>query len=203
MKPSPSTHEFQHSANQRFQEILPNIRTCATYAFRKMNIEIREDAVQDVIVQCYFAFIRLLRQGKGERAFPSVLARFAIRRYRAGRRASGAVAGRGPTLETIQKPDHRRRLGPQERRIVRWREMLMEDRRTPIPDQVSFRVDFPEWLKRLTHNQRRCAELLANGHQGQEVAQQLRMTPARISQVRRELRAEWERFHGEVAVLHK
>jgi len=39
----------------------------------------------------------------------------------------------------------------------------VEDYQTPVPDQVCFRIDFPEWLSRLPNRDRRVAEALANG----------------------------------------
>jgi len=199
MKTSPSPIECQKTVNKRFQEILPQISNCANFAFRRLKSESREDAVQDVVVQCYFAFVRIVRQGKADRIFPTVLARFAIRRYRTGRRASGTVAKRDLTLQTLQSHNKPQGTECQVPRFVRWQEMLTEDRRTPIPDQVSFRVDFPEWLSRLSQDRRRCVELLAEGYQGQEVARRLQITNSRVSQVRKELRDDWARFHGEVA----
>lgn len=194
--PSHPLH-FQPTLHQRFQGILPQIQNCARFAFRRMPREIREDAIQDVTVQCYFAFCRLTRQGREEQAYPTVLARFAIRRYRAGRRAAGVVSARdaSPQLIQCQAVSGGRREIP--RRRIRWREMITEDRRTPIPEQVSFRLDFPAWLQRLSPDNRRCAILLARGYRGTEVARKLRVTTARISQVRRELHGNWLRFQSE------
>lgn len=185
--------------NQRFQEILPQIRRCAEFAFRTMKAEEQEEAVQDVVVQSFFAFSRLVRQGRMEEVFPTVLVRFAVRRYRTGRRASGPVSQRDLSLDNIRKTDRRgRRDSTKPRRCGRWREMLVEDRRTPIPDQVSFRVDFPAWLSRLSPHQRRVAEMFAAGDRLADVARGLDVSKPRVSQIRQKLHDAWQEFQQEM-----
>ena len=38
-----------------------------------------------------------------------------------------------------------------------WRECVLEDHQTPVFDQVQFRIDFPDWLSRLSGRDRRLA----------------------------------------------
>jgi DNA-binding NarL/FixJ family response regulator len=71
------------------------------------------------------------------------------------------------------------------------------DRRTPIPDQVAFRIDFPAWLKTLSRREREIAKALAKGHRTLDVARRFGLSMARISQLRREFFDSWQRFHGE------
>jgi len=149
-------------------------------------------------VQCYFAFCRLVRQGREQLVFPTVLARFAIRRYRSGRQASG-----GTSQRSLGWPLNGKRKGcvPASRIVLKgsnWQETLVEDRKTPIPDQVSFRVDFPEWLSRLSPSQRKVAEMFAAGDRLADVAQALEVSPSWISQMRKKLRIDWEEYHQEV-----
>lgn len=191
------SHEFPSSVADRFQQILPQIRSCALYAFRRQPVAEKEEAVQDVLVQCFFVFHRMLRRGEGTRVFPTVLARYAILRYRSGRRAMGcepreglsasAEPGRGASSEPVRRSQ---RGG--------WQDSLIEDRRTPVPDQVCFRIDFPEWLQRLPRQDRRLAELFVAGLPATEVAKQLEVTPARVSQIRKALREDWKRYQGEL-----
>ena len=44
---------------------------------------------------------------------------------------------------------------------------------------------------------RRIAEALALGHTTADVAKRFRVTPGRVSQLRRELQNSWQTFHGE------
>jgi hypothetical protein len=66
--------------------MLPKIVKSARSAFRQLNIEHADDAVQEVVAQAWRAYHRLAELGKEGLAYPSPLARFAIARYRAGRR---------------------------------------------------------------------------------------------------------------------
>lgn len=195
MKTSSNPIDYQRILNQRFQDILPQIRNCAEFAFRRLKHADREDAIQDVIAQCYFTFGRMAREGGQDRVFPTVLARFAIRRYRSGRRASGTVTKQDSGLAITERDDGDQVRGRSHCRSSRWWEFLVEDRRTPVPDQVSLRVDFPAWLSQLSLCQRRVAEMFVSGDRPVEVARAMRVSPARISQIRKGLREDWEKFH--------
>jgi hypothetical protein len=80
-----------------------------------------------------------------------------------------------------------------------WIEAVVEDTRTPPPDQAAFRIDFPAWLDTLDCRRRRVALTLATGERPAEVAEQFGVSKARMSQWRSEFRNGWKRFHGEVA----
>jgi len=200
MKTAPQSIEFQQTINQRFQEILPQIRACAQYAFRRQQEDLREEAVQDVVVQCFLAFNRMTRKGCTDRVFPTVLARFAILRYRSGRHASGTTRRSDLSFPKSRTADEVGQSTSRSFSTSRWAESLIEDRRTPIPEQVSFRVDFPVWLSRLSISQRRFAELLADGSKPTEVARQLKVSLSRVSQIRRRLRMDWELFQSDTKV---
>lgn len=49
-------------------------------------------------------------------------------------------------------------------------ESLIDNRRTPVPKQAAFRIDFPRWLNGLTFRDRRIADRLAMGYSTSEVA---------------------------------
>ncbi len=78
-----------------------------------------------------------------------------------------------------------------------WQEAIIEDYRTPVLEQVCFRIDFPAWLQALSPRQRRIAQSLAEGHGTTDVAQKFGLSLARVSQLRRELSDNWRRFYGE------
>ncbi len=63
-------------------------------------------------------------------------------------------------------------------------------------DEACFRVDYAAWLEVLAPRRRRTAELLAAGHGTLEVAQEVGVTPAAISQARSWLHENWRRFQG-------
>jgi len=80
-----------------------------------------------------------------------------------------------------------------------WIEAVVEDSRTPVPDQVAFRIDFPAWLRLQTKRNRRIAEALAVGNTTGEVARRFKLSPARISQLRQDFHQSWQEFYGETA----
>jgi len=49
-------------------------------------------------------------------------------------------------------------------------ECLIDARRTPVPDQAAFRIDFPRWLTQQSVWNRKIAERLALGLTTGEVA---------------------------------
>jgi hypothetical protein len=78
-------------------------------------------------------------------------------------------------------------------------EALADNTVTPPPDAAAFRIDFPRWLALLPDRNRRVAKDLMIGAGTVDTAQRFRMSPARVSQLRRELSEEWARFHGEAS----
>ena len=74
-----------------FLAMLPTIRSYARGAFARLDPESREDAIEEVIANAAVAFARLVRQGKAEKAFPTVLAHYSISQVREGRRVGGRL----------------------------------------------------------------------------------------------------------------
>jgi len=182
---------------REFLAMLPGIRSFADYAFRRLKSEARDEAIQEVTASAFVAYVRLVQLGRRHLAFASALARYAVAQYLAGRRTGSRL-----NSADVMAPGHRRRF-----RIERldefdphdgvWREAVVEDIRTPVADQASFRVDFPDWLSRLPNRERAVAQLLAASYTTGEVADEYGISPGRVSQLRRELQEAWERFHEE------
>jgi hypothetical protein len=168
-------------------------------AFRRLRPEQREDALQEALANAFTAFVRLWRRGRQQVAFPCVLAGYAVAQWFAGRRVGSRLNVRDVLSPYAQrrKRFYVERLDRYDPRQAAWREAIVEDRQTPVPDQVAFRIDFPEWLHRLSMRDRRIAEMLARGESTSEVARCHRLTAGRVSQLRRELHDSWLRFHGE------
>jgi hypothetical protein len=74
---------------------------------------------------------------------------------------------------------------------------LVDNHRTPLPDQAAFRIDFPAWVRRHSERKRNIIRDLMMSEKTRDVARQNGTTPGRISQIRRELCRDWNRFHGE------
>ena len=183
----------------RFLELLPTIRAAAQYAFRGWDPEAREDAVAEVIAGCFVAFAQLAAQGKLAVAFATPLTRFAIKQFRVGRRVGSRFRVKDVLSPAAQ---HRRRFEVERLEAFdpttdEWVEAIVDDTLTPVPDQAAFRCDFPVWLAAQSRRSRRIAAALALGHTTADVAKRFRVSPGRVSQLRRELQSSWQMFHGE------
>ena len=135
--------------------MLGDIRRHTHRALRGMRGEAREDAFAEVVASCYVAFDRLCKLDKQDLAYPSVLVRYAVAQYFAGRRVGNrfrkrdvfSPANKRPVLHIGQRSG--------------WHELLIDDHSTPVSDQAAFRIDFPAWLESLSGKKRRVAEALA------------------------------------------
>jgi len=193
-RPEPST-----AWHDGFLAMLPEIRRRASLAFRNLPKVTREDLIEEVVVNALVVYKRLYDQGKVELAYPTVLARYGIRQVNDGRRVGSKL-----NVKDVSSKHCQQKKGFALQRLDRfdkyegvWLEAVAEDRRTPVPDQVWFRIDFPQWLNRLSTRDRRIAEALAAGSRPGEVAAALGVYPAKISRKRREFHDSWRAFHGE------
>jgi len=82
----------------------------------------------------------------------------------------------------------------------KWIDMLVEDKRAPVPDQVAAKMDVGAWFATLTKRMKEIAKDLAFGFSTSEVAQKHGVTAGRISQMRRMLEESWLMFQGEAVV---
>jgi hypothetical protein len=186
---------------QPFLSMIPKIRRYARRAFVGLDPEACEDAVEEVVANAAVAFARLVQLDKAEIGYPTALARYGVAQFHDGRR----VGNRRRIGEVLSSYAQRRkgfaveRLDRFDRDEGEWKEAIVEDRRTPVPDQAAFRIDFPAWLASLAQRQRRIAQCLALGNATSQVALQFRVSPGRVSQLRRELCRSWQEFHGEMA----
>ena len=179
--------------------MLPILRSYARGAFAHLDPESREDAVAETIANAAVAFVRLVQLGKAHQAFPTVLVRYSISQVREGRRV-GSHLRIGEVLSSYaqrRKGFVVERLDRFDREADEWLEAIVEDHRTPVPDQVAFRIDFPNWLTRLSRRNRRIAEALALGNSTSQVAKRFKLSPGRISQLRGELYQSWRTYHGD------
>ena len=77
-------------------------------------------------------------------------------------------------------------------------EALRDNTRSEVPDQVAFRMDFPEWLSTMSDRNRHIAEDMTMGDSTLELSGRHRVSPGRISQLRREFKQDWESFTGQI-----
>ena len=198
----PSRHRRQLSParwHSLFLSMLPTIKRHAEYAFRHLRGDDLDDAVTEVVANSLVAFVRLVELEKVDLAYPTVLARYGVAQVRSGRRVGNRLAGRDVLSSQVQ---HRHgfsveRLDYCDEDESGWRGIGVEDRQSGPADIAATRIDFSDWLAALPDRARYVAEHLAVGAPTNEAAQRFKVSPARISQLRRELHESWRQFQGE------
>ena len=192
---SASPRPFDVQADPEFLPMLPAIRRAASFAFRHVRRVLREDLIAEVIANAFAAFRRLVARGKAALAYPTVLAKFAVRQVCEGRRLGSRTSGRD-----ILSPSAQRRFGfsvqpfSQFSSERQWQELVVEDRHVSPAEVAALRIDFATWLKRLKRSQRQMALRLVAGDTTTELASRLGLSMGRISQLRKALRRSWEEF---------
>jgi hypothetical protein len=196
---SNNTQPPNHAA---FMRMLPAIRRTAQITFRKIRPELRGELIEEVVANCFVAYARLVERGQADRALPSPLARFAIAQVRAGRRVGNHLRIRDALSNYAQfkKGFQVERLDQFDEEENCWQQILIEDKRATPADVAICRIDFADWLRRLTVRLRKIALALASGETTKGVAEQFGLSPARISQLREWLKKSWDAFHGEAEI---
>ncbi len=194
--PSPAPRRRWH---RQFLALLPQIVQHAKFAFRHLRGEARQDAIQETIANALVAFVALVRRGKMSIAYPTVLARYAVAQIKDGRRVGNALNCHevlSPYAQRLKgfRVDRLDHFDPEDQK---WCEVLVEDRHAG-PDEIArTRIDFSDWLDSLKRRDRRVAEFLANGETTTAAARKFRVSAGRISQLRRELAANYRAFVGD------
>jgi len=193
------THQRRIShQHDRFLEMLPAITRHARRAFRHLPTEQREEAVTEIVASSFCAFCRLVQLGKHDRAHATVLAKFAVVHYHAGRRV-GSKVNSSDFFSCVAPSRNDGRLESPlagRRRSEDWLELVADNRCTAVVHQVSFRIDFPRWLARLSRRDRKLAKFLMLGHGTAAASRRFQISLGRVSQLRQELRDSWIAFHG-------
>jgi hypothetical protein len=188
-------------ADVAFLAVLPKLLRHARIRFRFVRCpHEREDLIQEVLAYG-LKWTRLLwDRGTDVRAFPSALAAYGVQAVRSGRRLCGMQKAK----DALNRTAHIR-LGltcerfpigepPPESALAR---ALADDTRSAIPAQVAFRLDFPAWLSTRTKRDRAIiCDMLLNVRTT-DLAARHNLSPARVSQLRREYLADWTTFVGE------
>src|SRR5262245_20971326 len=189
-----------HVLQVRFLSILPRIELHGRICFRFVRCPHRRaDAVSEVIGLAWKWHLRLAERGKDATQFPSALATFAALAVKAGRR----VCGRERARDALAPLAHRKHHFVVERLPDfstlggnPLAEALVDNTQTPPPEQVVFRCDFPAWLQTRSERDRRLAEDLMTGERTLDVSTRYGLSPARVSQLRRDFHDDWQRFCG-------
>jgi hypothetical protein len=201
------------SLQAKFLSIRPRIETHARIYFRHIDCSTtRADRIAETLALAWMWFVRLARRGKDAALFPSALATYAAKAVQNGRRLCGQLRAKDVLSERAQRrhgfkverlpastrtchADLNHVLG--QRHLDLYEERLQDNTRTPPDEQAAFRLDFPAWLTTRTERDRRIIADMAVGERTMHLARRFGLSPARVSQLRREYRNDWLLFTGE------
>lgn len=195
--PRLSANETIPPPHEGFLSFQPLIERHAQIVFRHLSEADREEAVAEARAAGFVSYLRLLQRDKDPAQFPTVLASFAALHVKNGRHVGGSSSTRDVLSPVTQQ---RRHFAVQHfpQQEVEWNDVLVDHRLTPIPDQVAFKLDFTTFLQTLTSRDRMMAHLLSLGHSGKWVARRLKLSPGRVTQLRKQWCREWRIFIGEL-----
>lgn len=198
MKRRTSSAQAQEALHARFLTILPRIELHAQIFFRHVKCPNKKsDCIAEVIAIAWKWFRRLAEKGKDATQFVSALARLAARAVNSGRRLCGQSKAKDVLNEQTQQrcsftvsslPNGSSLNGNV------FDEALAENTVSPVPEQVAFRLDFPAWRLTRYERDRRLIDELMVGERTLDVARKHGLSPARISQLRREFHDDWSTF---------
>ena len=193
--------ETQATWQAAFVAMLPEIQQRLRHAFRHLDAEAAEDAVEEGVIHALLSYVRLFEQGRADSASAMSLAWFATKQVKRGRPAVGRLNSREPLSRYAQLGQgfHVERLCTYSQTDDPWIDRIVEDQRASVADQVAVRLDARAWLATLSRRLRRIARDLAYGCSTSEVAKKHGVTAGRVSQLRREFYEGWRVFQGELS----
>jgi hypothetical protein len=191
-----------------FLTILPRIERHARFSFRDVRCtNKKEDLIAETLALSWAWYGRLVRRGKDVTKFVGALARYAARAVRSGRRLTGQEKANDVLSSLAQKrhgftvaslPASTRTsfekvysTGRGQEDMDGWEERLQENMVTPVPDQVSFRLAYPEFVRSLGQRDRRMAHFLSMGNSAKETARRFKISQGRVTQLRQSWCRQW------------
>jgi hypothetical protein len=184
-----------------FLSILPQVQLHATIFFRHLRCpHTREDAVAETLAVVWAWYRRLVERGRDPSLFVATLATYATRHVRSGRKLCGQEPSKD-VLSPLAQAQHGFAVG----KLPEWESLstnpltdaLADNTKTPPDEAACFRIDFPCWRASLSDRDQRVTEDLMLGERTLDVARKHRLSPGRVSQLRRELLEDWRLFCGE------
>ena len=190
-----------------FLQVLPAVQTHAAIQFRHLPLERREDAVQEAIASACVSYQLLAAQGRLAVAHPGTLATFAVNFVRNGRHVGGRQDAAKDVMSPVAQQRHglrvqslqARRGGGGSNGSDGWRQVAIADRKVSIPDLAAFRIDFAQWLQRLSRRDRRIVAAFVSGERTSNVAERFGLSAGRVSQLRRRYQCDWGAFQAQAA----
>lgn len=184
---------------QFLSHVLPIVQSIGRIRFRGLPAVECEESLAEAVASAMINFVHLLKRGRNPTSFAKRLARVAVLRVLAGR-LSGSRDCSQDVLSRQARQRQRVRvesLSVPKATLNGWESALIENHRVTPADMAASRLDFADWLGRMKLRRRQIAETLAAGYGTDEVAELFRLSPARISQMRREFESSWSAFQAE------
>jgi hypothetical protein len=185
--------QVRTSWQAQFLEIVPEIEQRVRRVFWNVESQLHDECVQDCVIHCLLAYMRLFKRGRSESVTPRNLVWYAVLQVKRGREAGAGLNSREPLSRYAQ---FRRKisavsLSAYDLNSGDWIDSFVADKRISVADQVALRVDLRDWFNTLPMRTNQIATELALGASTAEVARQFGVSAGRVSQLRRELEASW------------
>jgi hypothetical protein len=194
----------------RFVALLPRSEIHARIILRGVPCPGRRaDRIAATVALAWLWFIRLAGRGKAVEDFPAAFVSMVARAGKSGHKLAGVERARDAMnpltqqrhgfrvegLPASTRMAHDKRYGSVagQRHLDAYEERLRHNNKTPLPEIVAFRIDFPCWLTSWADRD------LAQSERTSYLAGKFGLSPALISQQRREYHADWLKFCGETA----
>ena len=142
-----------------------------------------DDAVQELVTLAYTIYRSLVEQGKA--IFYSPIVKFAIGRYKEGRRFIGYNS-------TDVLSEGTKALGRTD--VCNGDTLYFLFSRQDVAHSVEFRLDFDGWLQRQTLRDKKIIRLLIMGENPSTIAKRVGVTPATITYSRRRYSKSWKKY---------
>jgi hypothetical protein len=172
---------------QTFTTRLPWMRSIARTKFRHLHADRKDEALQNMLALCWKFHQSLFRQGRADPGILRLVLWYAIRQTKSKR----TVQGKARCKDALDCWD------PGQASFETYDLNGLVGRATPIPEQVSFRVDVSAFFRTLNERQRNMACALAAGETTGEVARNNHVTSGDVSRFRRRFKTVFEEFLGE------
>lgn len=187
----------QHAA---FAELQPRLERTAIARFRYLRPCDRDEALSEALAFGWKWFQSLWSQSKDARTFPASFTHWILQHVRSGRRLCSA-ARQNDVLSPFAQRRHRfnvERIDRAKKAPGAWREAIVCSRGASVPDQAVFSADYPEWLLRWSDRDRQILAAMIAGERTMDIAARFRLTPGRISQLRRAYHRDWRLYQREL-----
>lgn len=188
------------AAQEGFVAALPKMERTWRWTFRDWSADWREEGTQEARGLGWQHWLRAIEQGKDPAKFATAIARFSGLQVRCGRKLAGGLKSREAFngWRNGTYPTHMEYLPVRE---SRWSPSLavalVEHREGNPADVGAFRLDFRAWLARKGGKAYRLVLEAIAGTVGKDIAAILGISEGRVSQMRRELRSDWEEYTGD------